>query len=187
MAETFQTYTYTFLFATAKWIKEQPIPLEFPGYVLYKRISLITFLALTVESYLNHCGVLRFPWWQSAERTLSTHAKLDIILHDSGIALDPGKRPLETIKALLAFRNDIAHGKTQSHDTDHVGFVFGKPAFSRSSWGKNSNGSMMKWRLRTCRTLLCKYGKRISWMLHILIHLVLWEKSFNTIKLMPYF
>ncbi|HEU0049774.1 MAG TPA: hypothetical protein VFQ43_19460 [Nitrososphaera sp.] len=136
MAETFQTYTYTFLFATAKWIKEQPIPLEFPGYVLYKRISLITFLALTVESYLNHCGVLRFPWWQSAERTLSTHAKLDIILHDSGIALDPGKRPLETIKALLAFRNDIAHGKTQSHDTDHVGFVFGKPAFSRSSWGK---------------------------------------------------
>lgn len=58
MVRTLQTNTYTYLYACAKWAREQPIPPQFPGYALYRRMVYTTFLAMTLEAFLNHCGYL---------------------------------------------------------------------------------------------------------------------------------
>jgi hypothetical protein len=112
VSQTFQTNTYTYLYACAKWVKEQPIPEEFPGYDTYRQISHMTFLAFTLEAFLNHCGSLAIPWWDKAERTLSTEAKLNIVMDLAKVDFKYEERPMQSLTTLLRFRNEIAHGKT---------------------------------------------------------------------------
>jgi hypothetical protein len=81
---------------------------------LYRRITHLTFLALTIEAFMNHCGLLRIPWWSFAERSMSTEAKIAAISHLAGLTFDEGDRPMQSIRALLRIRNEIAHGKTTS-------------------------------------------------------------------------
>ncbi len=114
MSRTLQTNTYTYLYACANWAREQPIPRQFPGYALYRRMVHLTFLALTYEAFLNHCGYLKFPWWRSAERTMSTEAKLAIVLDLSEVSFESGKPPMQSLATLMKLRNDMAHGKTTS-------------------------------------------------------------------------
>lgn len=114
MPRTFQTNTYTYLYACSDWVRKQPIPQEFPGYATYRRMTHLTFLALTYEAFLNHCGFLKVPWWPVAERTLSTEAKLVIILDLSKLSMDDGKRPMQSLVTPMKLRNEMAHGKTAS-------------------------------------------------------------------------
>ena len=74
----------------------------------------LTFLALTYEAFINHCGFLKVAWWQIAERTMSTEAKLAVILDLSKLSLDDSKRPMQSIATLMKLRNELAHGKTAS-------------------------------------------------------------------------
>ena len=114
MTLTYQTNTYTYLYACAKWVRNQPIPQESPGFALYRRMTHLTFLALTYEAFLNHCGFLTVPWWQIAERTMSTEAKLAVVLDVSKLSFDDGRRPMQSLTVLMKLRNEMAHGKTAS-------------------------------------------------------------------------
>jgi hypothetical protein len=67
--------------------------------------------AFSLEAYLNHIGPKLFTCWKGLE-PLSPEGKFDVICEKLGIELPKDQRPRQTIKGLLRFRNNLAHGKT---------------------------------------------------------------------------
>ncbi len=72
--------------------------------------------AFFLEAYLNHLGSKRLPYWSLVERSLSPREKLSLLCHDLGINPDFGKRPYQSFKKVVDFRNLMAHGKTETID-----------------------------------------------------------------------
>jgi len=79
----------------------------------------IIFTAFTLEAYLNHIGIKLFNNWSDHER-LGPREKLDFIANHLGVTVDHGKRPWQIMKQLFGFRNDIAHGKSETIKTNEV-------------------------------------------------------------------
>jgi hypothetical protein len=86
----------------------------------YHRISAVLFSAFTIEAHLNHVGSLLFSRWGNIERTLSWQSKLARITEKLQFEPNMDSRPFETLKGIFAFRNNIAHGKTRTHQTDYT-------------------------------------------------------------------
>ena len=76
----------------------------------YSCMAANVFAAFTFEAYLNTVGSGLIRFWSELEY-LSPESKLACVTEQLGISLDAGRRPLQTIKPLVQFRNDIAHGK----------------------------------------------------------------------------
>lgn len=74
--------------------------------------------ALTMEAYLNHLGPHLFRCWDEIDR-LPTRGKLKLILERIRYQPDQGKRPYQTLGAMIRFRDRIAHGRTETL-VDHV-------------------------------------------------------------------
>jgi hypothetical protein len=118
--------TYSYLFASAKWAQQQAVPEDFPGYSLYKSMSVLTFLAMTVEAFLNHCGLIKISWWKDAERNMNTLTKMHVICELAGISVDKGIEPFQSILKLHKFRNQLAHGKSRIKKAPVVNLATGE-------------------------------------------------------------
>jgi hypothetical protein len=79
----------------------------------------LVFTAFTLEAYFNHIGARVFKCWGDLER-LSPKEKLNVIAERLNIHIDYGKRPWQIMKKLFGFRNDIAHGKSETISSDEV-------------------------------------------------------------------
>ena len=82
------------------------------GY-FYECMATILMSAFKFEAYLNHLGVILFPYWNEMERNLAYKAKLNIIRSHLKIKKTDGERPYQTLKDLFRFRNDVVHGKSE--------------------------------------------------------------------------
>ena len=71
----------------------------------------LIYTAFTMEAYLNHIGEQIFGCWDDLDG-LSPRKKLNVIAEKLMVGKDDGKRPFQTLKKLLDFRDDVAHGKT---------------------------------------------------------------------------
>jgi hypothetical protein len=107
--KTKQTNTYTILWRASSWTLELAKNEVEGSY--YQIMASLIFTAFTLEAYLNHIGKKIFECWDDLER-LSPAGKMNIIAEKLNIKSDNGKRPFQTVKKLLDFRNDVAHGKT---------------------------------------------------------------------------
>jgi hypothetical protein len=74
------------------------------------RASLI-FTAFAFEAYLNHIGPGVFASWPEIERKLSPHEKLSLLCEQLAVTVDWSSRPWQSIKALMGYRNTVAHGR----------------------------------------------------------------------------
>jgi hypothetical protein len=89
----------------------------------------LLFTAFSLEAYLNHIGPKLFSCWDALE-VLSPEGKLDIICERLAIDLPKDKRPRQTVRELIKFRNNLAHGKTVAieekavHDVDQNLYEF---------------------------------------------------------------
>ncbi len=70
------------------------------------------FTAFSFEAYLNHIGQKLFACWDIFETGISPEGKLAILCERLGIDLPKDKRPRQTVRKLIQFRNKLAHGKT---------------------------------------------------------------------------
>lgn len=78
----------------------------------YDYMSCLIFAAFTFEAYLNHVGHSLFTFWKDIE-SISTESKLNVICTQLNIKPDFSRRPYQTLKKVLKFRNAIAHGKSE--------------------------------------------------------------------------
>ena len=80
--------------------------------------------AFAFEGYLNYLGRKLFSSWESFERSLSWQAKVNLIADRIGFDLEPGHRPLQTLKLLFQFRDNVAHPKPRElqerYETDEL-------------------------------------------------------------------
>jgi hypothetical protein len=83
----------------------------------YQLMASLIFTAFTLEAYLNHIGQRIFGCWDDLEQ-LSPLKKLNVIAEKLGVEKDDGKRPFQTASELFQFRNDVAHGKSVSLQSD---------------------------------------------------------------------
>jgi hypothetical protein len=72
----------------------------------------LIFTAFSFEAYLNHIGRKTFACWDIFEKVVSPEGKLDVICERLEIDLPKNKRPRQTLRELIKFRNNVAHGKT---------------------------------------------------------------------------
>jgi hypothetical protein len=102
--------TYSELWRVSYWTLDQAKSEKKGSY--FQIMASLVFTAFTLEAYLNHIGQTMFEDWKDTERNMSPYEKMDLIAKKLDLKIDYGKRPFQTMKQLLEFRNDIAHGKT---------------------------------------------------------------------------
>jgi hypothetical protein len=72
----------------------------------------LIFTAFSFEAYMNHIGPKVFTCWNIFEKAIPPEGKLDVICERLKIVLEKNERPRQTLRELIKFRNNVAHGKT---------------------------------------------------------------------------
>ena len=104
---------YIDLYHAAKFSIERLENSEEPEF--YCCMSTILFCAFCIEAYLNHIGRAYFVTWDNDLEKLSPKAKLNLITSERiGRKPDFSRRPFQSFNELVRFRNDLAHGKTET-------------------------------------------------------------------------
>jgi hypothetical protein len=87
--------------------------------------------AFAFEGYLNYLGRKLFPSWDSFERSLGPEAKTRLLADKIKLRLEEDKQPFQTIKALITFRNNVAHLKPdelkEEYQTETIDFKAFEP------------------------------------------------------------
>jgi hypothetical protein len=78
------------------------------------------FSAFTIEAFLNHLGQRRVQEWNALERKLGPQEKLILLKQMLHFSADTSKRPFQTLRDILRLRNSLAHGKTDTVDTNLI-------------------------------------------------------------------
>lgn len=78
----------------------------------HQHLACLTFIAFTLESFLNHIGEQIFKSWVDLEQ-LNVRGKINIIAEKLEIDVDYGALPWQIIPELVAFRNKVAHSKNE--------------------------------------------------------------------------
>lgn len=82
-------------------------------------MAAILMVAFTFEAYLNDLGARTLDFWESIDR-IGVLEKYAVLCRVNGLAPDYSHRPHQTLKGLFAFRNQIAHGKTEILQAEKV-------------------------------------------------------------------
>ena len=78
----------------------------------HQHLACITFVAFTLEAFLNHIGEELFKSWVDLEQ-LNVRGKINIIAERLNIDIDYGVVLWQIVPELVAFRNKVAHGKNE--------------------------------------------------------------------------
>jgi len=127
-----ETRSFAYVHACAERVGGQPIDPKYPGYRKHQKVAYLLLLAITLEGLLNHVGGLVYSWWDAAERTLSTEAKLKIICDHCKISFNKGEPPIQTLLQLTRFRNDLVHPKTTMVTTEPINML--DERFGTTKW-----------------------------------------------------
>ena len=83
-----------------------------PGW-MFDELSAMTFSALAVEALCNSIGDRVIDHWDKDFESASPNAKLRILANRLGIEYDKDAEPWASVRALMKFRNLVAHSKPQ--------------------------------------------------------------------------
>lgn len=110
----------------------------------HQYLASITFVAFTLEAFLNHIGEDAFSSWIDLEK-LNVRGKINIISEKLDIDVNYGSMPWQIVPELVAFRNKVAHGKnellfedvvvSQSKYDDHLNIAL------KSNWQESATQS----------------------------------------------
>jgi hypothetical protein len=105
-------HTYGYLRSAAEWALEQAEGTEEGRF--YNCMISIILSAFCIEGYLNHIGSELLPYWdEEVKRDLSVQNKLKIICHHLNIAPDYSRRPFQSFRHIVKYRNLLAHAITE--------------------------------------------------------------------------
>jgi hypothetical protein len=83
-----------------------------PEGAYWLTMSSLLLSAFTFEAYLNHMGEARIKFWKEIE-SIRVFEKFSVLCKELDYDADFSRRPCQTLKALIRFRNAIAHGKSE--------------------------------------------------------------------------
>lgn len=104
----------------------------------YTSMMSIVATAFFLEAYLNHLGSKRVNSWNEYERC-TPEAKLLLLCKELKIKPDWGKRPYQSFRKSISFRNRMAHGKTMTEEDNmkrRLGHITSSDTLS-ASWTKD--------------------------------------------------
>ncbi len=78
----------------------------------HQHLACMTFVAFTLEAFLNHIGESLFKSWEDIEQ-LNVRGKINIITEKLKVEINYGVMPWQIVPELVAFRNKVAHGKNE--------------------------------------------------------------------------
>jgi hypothetical protein len=93
-----------------------------PGW-LKAKMAALTMAAFTIEAHANHIGQIVFPSWKTIEKGISPLGKYKIFIESKKIEIKYGEAPFNTVNELMKWRNQIAHGTTETWNTIHEATV----------------------------------------------------------------
>ncbi|KAA3609679.1 MAG: hypothetical protein D8M58_21540 [Calditrichaeota bacterium] len=71
------------------------------------------FCSFTIEAYINHVGNTRLNFWGSIKKNIGPQEKLEILASIFNYKLDKGKKPFQTLKSIIKFRNLMVHAQSE--------------------------------------------------------------------------
>jgi hypothetical protein len=85
-------------------------------------MSTTLFSAFSAEAYFNHIGQQRIAYWSDhLERSLTPIGKAVFLNHNLlDRTIDLGSRPYQSLVEAIAYRNALAHGKTETVKSEGV-------------------------------------------------------------------
>lgn len=87
----------------------------------WKHLYCLICTAFSLEAFLNHVGSKKLSCWDTIERRLSPRDKTTLLLELSDSRPEWGREPFQSFGELMDFRNDLAHGKTETLSTGQKG------------------------------------------------------------------
>jgi hypothetical protein len=101
----------------------------------YEWMTANVLAAFSLEAYLNHMGSRRFKCWEEIER-LPVESKLALLLEDLNQGPDFSSRPFQTVKDMVRFRNQLAHGRSERVEKTSVQKLFPgeSPRYPQVKW-----------------------------------------------------
>lgn len=130
MPYKFTYYVYSHLFRTARQQLEAGKDIlsqeTNDGFIIANGedalLGAVIFSAFAVEALLNHAGSEKIPYWSSVERKLGPREKMELVLHELGLAFDKGARPYQSFSDIFRLRDRVAHARphTATYDETQV-------------------------------------------------------------------
>jgi len=101
----------------------------------YEFMTANVLATFSLEAYLNHLGPRRFKCWEEIER-LPVESKLTLLLENLKQRPDFSSRPFQTVKNMVRFRNQLAHGRSERVEeiSDQKLFPGESPRYPQVKW-----------------------------------------------------
>jgi hypothetical protein len=113
VSSTHSVFTYVRLHEAAKCVLEQAEATEEGRF--YHCMCSNVLSAFCIEAYLNHICEKLVPYWNDElKKDISVRNKLTIICGHLNLTLDFSCRPFQSWDDIFAFRNQLAHGKSEN-------------------------------------------------------------------------
>jgi len=111
ITKTRSLHTYAELWLASNFLLH--VGVRTPQGAANQFLASLLLTAFSFEAYLNHIGPESLACWDEVER-LPPLAKLELLAETLGVQLPKsvGRRPLQTVHKLFAFRNSVAHGRS---------------------------------------------------------------------------
>jgi len=138
-------HPYVYLHSAADWALEQAEGTEKGRF--YNCMSSIILSAFCIEAYLNHIGSKLLPYWDDeVKKDLSIQNKLKIICHHLNLVPDFSRRPFQSFKHIVRFRNLVAHATSEKISGQGTQIVRDseRVKYPETWWEKHSNLQIAK-------------------------------------------
>jgi hypothetical protein len=100
---------------------------------LYNCMITMVFCAFSIEAYVNHLGAQMIPEWETIERS-TLDEKLLIISNSKKITLNKIEKPFCYLNMIFDYRDNIAHGRTQTITRNQSMNPGGIPNMPTAKW-----------------------------------------------------
>lgn len=85
----------------------------------YTVMGALILIAFTFEAYLNHLGERMLEFWPEIE-SIRVFQKYGVLCKHFNVRPDFSRRPYQTVAKLFKFRNELAHGRTQTLEIEKL-------------------------------------------------------------------
>ena len=145
--------TFAFFNASAARYMKTAIKQE-DGFA-FDLMSVMVMSAFLVEAYFNHLGAKKVADWFELHERKSVWDKYKILRSTVGLNVISISQAFPDVAAVLKFRNDMAHGRTERHELESFIAPEGEGNYDQPvGWQTSLDTSVVSIRFKACQELV---------------------------------